>query len=215
MKLLVVPCLLASSVAFAQAPGETPPTPPPSTTMPAPAPPSSDQIDVMRNRFSVGLGAGALGVSNDTTEVEFRTLSFALRYRAHPSFEIELELFGGRQSLDGEDGPLAVGGGYLGGRYRIAPGRRWNGYLGIGLGQVMIERKDTTEEMLDGSKRALFRVGGGLEHRWQRFSVGLEVALLALGKRSDHDPDAPSRDAMLTGESAGGVDVALRAGCYF
>lgn len=210
--LLVVAGLLVAGVAHAQAPGEVAPTPPapPPPAAPAPTAPPAE-VDPMANRISLGLGVGSIALGND---VSFRAGSIAARYRIARTFELELELFGGRQALDGGDGPLAIGGGFLGLRYRFAPERKWTGYAGVGLGQVMIEQHETTEEMLDGAKRPLFRLSGGLEHRWRRFSLGLEAAILAAGEREDIG-SASSTDAYIEAEATSALELSLRGAVYF
>lgn len=213
MKLsLALPVLLVAGVAHAQAPGEVAPAPPPPPAAPAAPSVRPAEVDPMANRISLGLGVGSVAFGDD---VSFRAASIAARYRIARTFELEFELFGGRQAVDGGDGPLAIGGGFLGLRYRFAPERRWNGYVGAGLGQVIVEQHETTDERLDGAKRALFRLSGGLEHRWQRFSLGVEAAILAAGEREDYGSGGAYYDGYIEPEAVSALELSLRAAVYF
>lgn len=208
--LLVLPALLVAGVAHAQAPGEVAPTAPPPAATPPATVARTAEVEPMKNRISVGLGVGSVAFGDD---VSFHTGNIAVRYRVARTFELELELFGGRQALDGGDGPLAIGGGFLGLRYRFMPERKWNGYAGVGVGQVIIEQHETTDEMLDGAKRPLFRLSAGLEHRWQRFSFGAEAAILAAGERDDYGTGY--YDGYVEPEAVSALELSLCASVYF
>jgi hypothetical protein len=144
----------------------------------------------MSRRFAVGVNLGAMSVTVDDdvaqTETQFRTAELSIRYRATPSFEIELLLSGGRQVLDdGEDGELAMGGGTLAARYRFRPHRAWNWWLMGGLGATVIERANSSEEARDAANRGHVAFGIGLERRFRRLALHAELRGVAMGPRSD------------------------------
>ncbi|MEO8701834.1 MAG: outer membrane beta-barrel protein [Kofleriaceae bacterium] len=235
--LLVAPLLLASSSAFAQAPGEMEPSysQPPPTYAPAPpvaeSPCNCGEVNPMAHRFAVGINFGGYSVSaadtgdREAVDTDFRMAELSLRYRFTPHFELELLLSGGRQVLeDDSDGELAMGGATLAARYRFRPTRAWNWWLMGGLGGTVIERHDSTEEQRDNASRGHVAFGIGLERRFRQFAIHAELRGLALGERKDQEdmtvpqtgtrPPIVNDDVRTTSELSAG-QFTIGASMYF
>ena len=77
---------------------------------------------------------------------------------------------------------------YLGGKFHILPrDSRWNPYLKVDIGAAHLSSVDISFMTLEGrywdsSWVFLFDIGGGLEYRFGRWGVGLEVLPRYLGK---------------------------------
>jgi len=77
---------------------------------------------------------------------------------------------------------------YLGGKFHFTPKNScWNPYLKVDLGAAHLSSVDISYESLkgrywDSSWVFLFEVGGGLEYRFGRWGIGLEVLPRYLGK---------------------------------
>ena len=140
MKLAAAVVLLAASTAYAQAPGETLPE--------VPAPPATDSIPVMANRWAVGMSVGSLSIApkdSPDDKTQFGIGQLSLRYRATYHLELELAVGGGQQQLDdGSQGDLDVSTALLGVRYRFAAarlaGRTFRGLLAGPQGKLWAER---------------------------------------------------------------------------
>jgi len=200
--------LAFARTASAQAPGETSPEPMPLPPSAAPvvivADPCGGCIDPMRNRFSIGVNFGGMGVSiaddDSGNETQFSTAELSIAYRLTPHFDLQLLLSGGRQTLeDGSDGDLAIGGGTLAARYRFRPDRAWNWWLLAGLGTTVIERHESTKEQRDAAQRGHFAFGIGLEHRWRHFALNAELRGVAMSERSDAMDPVPATPQPGTG----------------
>ena len=169
--------LLGSTAAYAQAPGESLPVPPP-----------VGDPGVMAHRFAVGLNLGGYAVASaaSTTATKFRAAELAIRYRATPRFELELSLSGGRQVLDdSSDGDLAMGGVTVAARYRFRPDHAWDWWLMGGLGGTVIERHDATSQQRNDATRPHLAAGVGLERRFRRIAFDAELRMIGLGARKD------------------------------
>lgn len=177
--LLTLP-LLAPAVALAQAPGEAPAVVAAPTVGPTPA--------ARAPRFSVGLagGASSFGVSEqqDAEPVTFQGAELALRYRVRPNIELEVVAGGGRQTIDGVEGDLALGSVTVGARYRLRPYAAWDYYVGAGVGGTIIARKNASEQERSDATRGHGQISGGIERRFGRLAVGAELRLIAAGQRS-------------------------------
>jgi hypothetical protein len=157
----------------------------------------------MAHQFSVSLGLGGMNVApegNPDAKTDFGIGQLALRYRMTRHLEIELAMAGGRQTVDGEEGELAVGTATLGLRYRFAPERRWNWFLGAGIGGGSIAVHDATDEELDQATRPVVSVGAGVERRFRRFAIEAQVRFIGLGPtfaesmRSERMATAPASE---------------------
>jgi len=185
--------LFVAATAHAQAPGEwTPPVEGPSYAPPPPqvvvvAPPRRD------TRFSIGLNAGSTGISPSNHEgdsVDFDGASLSFRYRPWDHLELQLDLGGGRQSVnDGDhisDGDLAMGYGTLAARYRFNPHARWNWFLSAGIGVMTVAPHDATQDVIDAAQRPLFTFGGGVEWRLAyRFALQFSLEGIAAGQTDE------------------------------
>jgi hypothetical protein len=234
MKLgFVLASLFVATTAYAQAPGEyeegtaapgmvTPvvPVAPP----PAPKP----------RRWSVGLGVGSLDLApHDAPDVQthYSVGQLAVRYLATRHLEIELALGGGREKLDdGSEGAGEVNQGVLAVRYRFNPAQRWNWWLMAGMGSLAVTHKDATKEERDLAEQSTLQFGAGLERRWQRFALQLELravgvkanereAMPVTGVVTDTGMMVPQKDPPSTtldaGEGKKGGQVVISANYYF
>lgn len=200
MKLpLVLASLFVATSAFAQAPGDyaegtdeavaAPGTVAPVVVAPTPPPPRP-------RRWSVGLGIGSLSLApHDAPEVEseYGIGQIAVRYLATRHLEIELAFGGGREKLaDGQEGDREVSQGVLALRYRFSPGRRWNWWLMAGMGSLAVTRHEATEEERDFAQQSTLQFGVGLERRWSRFALQLEMRAVGV-KAHEGDEVMPVR----------------------
>ena len=77
---------------------------------------------------------------------------------------------------------------YLGGKFHFLPrDSRWNPYVKLDIGGAHLSSVDVSFEGLEGrywdsSWVFLFEVGGGLEYRFKKWGIGLEVLPRYLGK---------------------------------
>ena len=197
MKLpVVLASLFVAGTAYAQAPGGyyeegatapgmVEPTAPIAPTPPPPKP----------RRWSVGLGVGSLSLApHDAPDVEteYGLGQIAVRYLATRHLEIELAFAGGREKLDdGEAGDREVNQGVLALRYRFSPGRTWNWWLMAGMGSLAVTREGATEDERDYAQQSTLQFGAGLERRWSRFALQLE--LRAVGVKAHDVEDMPIR----------------------
>jgi hypothetical protein len=197
MKLpVVLASLFVATTAYAQAPGDyyeegtgapgmVEPTAPIAPTPPPPKP----------RRWSVGLGVGSLSLAPHDApdiETEYGLGQLAVRYLATRHLEIELAFAGGHEKIeDGKEGDREVSQGVLALRYRFSPGRRWNWWLMAGMGSLAVTREGATDEERDYAQQSTLQFGAGLERRWSRFALQLE--LRAVGVKAHDVEDMPVR----------------------
>lgn len=192
----VVVVLLAAATAHAQAPGQVPPPP----TTPS----------VMIDRWAVGL---AIGTASLTPQVAgaphtgFGLLALAGRFRIYPRFEVELEL-----ELGGAKGNLAYGGLSADARYRFLVGEPWNWFLLGGLGVTGVHASNATG--VDAKGRGSIRIGAGVERRFDRFALGAELRLLAIGA-NDAAADDGTLAAAFAHDGVSGVSITVGGSYYF
>ena len=194
MKLLAIAAvILASATAYAQAPGETPMAPPP-------APEANPcgctaQIPVMANRWAVGLSVGSLSIAPKDTpdnKTEFAIGELSIRYRATLHLELELALAGGQQKLqDGTQGDLEVNTGLLGLRYRFAAERKWNWWVGAGIGGISVTPTGATDQERKDAQRPMGALSIGLERRWSQFALHAELRGFGVGQRQQDAAPPP------------------------
>lgn len=197
MKLpVVLATLFAATTAYAQAPGDyyeegtgAPGMSAPVVVAPTPPPPPKPR------RWSVGLGVGSLSLAPHhapDVETEYGVGQLAVRYLATRHLEIELAFAGGREKLDdGEEGDHEVSQAVLALRYRFSPGRRWNWWLMAGLGSLAVTPVEATKEQREYADQSTLQFGAGLERRWSRFALQLE--LRAVGVKAHDIEDMPVR----------------------
>lgn len=195
--------LLVATTAYAQAPGDyeegtaAPGMVTPVVVQPAPPPPPL-------RRWSVGLGIGSMDLhphEAPDAKTHYGIGQIAVRYLATRHLEIELTLGGGREKLDdGSQGDNEVNEGVLAARYRFSPGHRWNWWLMFGMGSLSVTRHDATKDERNAAEQSTMQFGGGLERRWTRFALQLE--LRAVGVKAQEPTAQP---VMGTVTDAGGT----------
>lgn len=231
--LFVLAPLLLATVAHAQAPGEVAPQAAPAPVMVVPvAAPCGGCIrePVMANRWSVGLSVGSMGLSpKDSSEDKsnFAVGELSIRFRATPHLELAFAFGGGGEKLSNNmDGQREVSMGALQLRYRFMPEHHWNWYLMAGLGGASITEKDATDQNRQDAQRGMFQLGAGLEYRFQRFALGVELRGMGLGETkadqsapavmvgTTNDPPPPPTTTVSSGQYSGG-QLTLGATYYF
>ena len=200
MKLgFVLAPLLVSSVAYAQAPGDYyeegsgAPGITPVVVAPTPPPPKP-------RRWSVGLGIGSVNLAPHVApenETEFSVGQLAVRYRMTRHLELELAFAGGREQVHDEyegkrEGDREVSQAVLGLRYRFNPQRKWNLWVMAGLGSLAVTHHEASDEERDYAQQSTLQFGAGLERRWSRFALQLELRAVGVAphEREGFD-DAP------------------------
>jgi opacity protein-like surface antigen len=187
--------LLASSLAYAQAPGEFVPPPPagpaPENPCAAPCGGCSHAESVMENRWAVGLSLGQMSLAPDgqsDNQTVFGLGELSLRFRATPHFELELAVGGGREQLaDNQEGDLEVNTAMIAARYRFRPEAAWNWYVMGGLGGASITRHDATKQERDDATQPLGMLGIGLERRFHHFALQAEARAIGIGDKNHND----------------------------
>lgn len=205
MKLgLAFASLFAASTAYAQAPGDyyadeatgAPGMSAPVVVAPPPPPPKP-------RRWSVALGVGSLSLAPHGAEemqTDFGLGEIAVRYLATRHLEVELAFAGGREQLDsGDEGDREVGQAVLALRYRFSPQRRWNWWLMAGLGSLTVTHHDATDEEREHAAQSTLQFGVGLERRWHRFALQLE--LRAVGVKANEAKDMPVAGVITDGNT--------------
>ncbi len=194
MKLLVLaPLVVATSTAYAQAPGDydggyDANISPPGMSPYAPVAPLPPPTPPMR-RLSIGLGISHTSLaphSNPDNTTEFAGGQVAIRYLFRRHFEIELQLGGGTEQLeDGSPGNRELSEVVVGLRYRFSPQRRWNWWLMAGMGSLAVTRVGATDDEVDNAFQSTLQFGVGLERRWRRFAIQAELRAVGVKKNDD------------------------------
>jgi opacity protein-like surface antigen len=195
---LVLASLFVAHTAFAQAPGEYQPTPPPGYYAPPPA-----QV-LPPTHWSIGLAVGSLGLAPQATpdmKTNFAIGELALRYR-FVHFELEGAIGGGREQLPdhGGQGDLEVSTVALNARYRFRPGQNWNWWLGAGVGALAVASHEATDQERKDATRPMFQLGVGLEYRWVHFALSAELRAIGVGPK---DPNAMQQPQPVMSKSTG------------
>lgn len=202
--------LFAAATAHAQAPGEWTPSEPT-------APPATSAPSAPAHRWSVGVAIGSTELAPDGFEDQSATFdgaAIAIRYRGWRHLELELSLGGGRQVLeDGIEGPLAMATGTFAARYRFNPERSWNWWLLAGLGATTVAPHDASDEVIEAAQRPHVAIGVGLEKRWNRFALQLELRALGVGQTEEEMQ--LTRDGAMVSSGLSGGNASLGASYYF
>lgn len=209
---------ITASSAYAQAPGQVYDAPPAYgpyyAQPPAPPPPPGPELP---GRWSIGLSLqGATFTPNNVDAAEsadFDGAAIALRFRLRHHVSLELSLGGGRQTIDGMDGDLAMGTGTLAARYHFNPENRWNFWLLFGVGATTIARHDATDAEIDAAQRPHVAIGAGLEYRFGSFAIQAEARALGLGQTADEK--MLQEQGVYTSEGVSGGMMTLGAAFYF
>jgi hypothetical protein len=197
MKLaLVVPLVLASSIAYAQAPGDygggyggggTYGAGPSMTPEVLPPPPPPQRI----RRLSIGLGIGHMSLAPHNApdmKTDFGLGSIAIRYLLGRHLEFEASFAGGDAQTDNnQPANLSVAQGVLAARWRFSPQNRWNWWLMAGMGSLAVYPKDAGSDQRKAADQSTLQFGIGLERRWTRFAIQAE--LRAVGVKANDQTD--------------------------
>jgi hypothetical protein len=238
MKLgLAFASLFAASTAYAQAPGDyyeptgAPGMAAPVVVEPAPPPPKP-------RRWSVGLGFGSLSLAPhhaQDIETQYGIGQIAVRYLATRHLEIELAFGGGREQLeDGYEGNREVNQGVLALRYRFSPQRRWNWWVMAGMGSLAVTQHDASDDEREYASQSTLQFGAGLERRWTRFALQLELRAVGVAPHEDDEvmpvtgvvtdaggnmmPLPPEKDPSVTtnrGDGMSGGQIVFTGNYYF
>lgn len=194
-----VPAL--STAAFAQgAPGDCDDC---YAVAPAPAPvvvvtPAVD----LSHRLGVGLHVASLAIANhDDPNADPTQLGgggVQVRYRLSPRWELELGLSALREhDDDGMPTGPEMHAAELGAMFHMRPGHRWDWYLLGAIGGLHEgSRSDRSGD--DHQGRAMAQLGVGVEHRWNRLGLGLELRAVGLAPDDMTAGDAPTNTAART-----------------
>lgn len=203
-----------SATAYAQAPGDSEgagPSAAPVVMVPPPPPQfaacsGSAPINVMADRWAVGLSVGALTTSpkdapagQDPTQFNVGELS--VRFRVTPHLELEGAIGGGREQLkNGQPGDLQAHTGMLSLRYRFMPREHWNWWVMGGLGTLEIAQHDATDQEVSDQARPLAAFGVGIERRFHHFALQAELRAIGAGplQKSPAPPMASPAGATTT-----------------
>jgi hypothetical protein len=187
--------VFAASTAYAQAPGEFETIAPPSMT-PVAAPVVVAPAEKVR-RWSVGLGFGGLELAPHAApdaKTQFDVGQLFVRYRPWRHLELELALGGGTEASDEESGYTGyreVSSAVLALRYRFNPQKRWNFWLMAGMGSLAVTNQDASDEERDAAHQSTLQFGAGIERRWSRFALQLELRAVGV---APHEEDAPTKE---------------------
>jgi hypothetical protein len=217
---VVIAVVLAARSAAGQSapPDSSPPAPtspatPPAVATPTPAaPPPPARAGVMANRWGlmVGLGFQALKSSDDGSgeNIAFATYEIGGRFRIIPSIEVALTIAAGANHDDSYSGLWADF------RYRFLAERPWNIYAYLGFGAGSAAGKNASDDETHG--RGSLRLGGGVERRFDVFSLSAELRVLAFGQNSQSPvlvPPTPSSE--LAHDGLSGLGLVVGATYYF
>jgi hypothetical protein len=212
---VVVAVVLAARSAAGQ---PAPPDPGPPATAPAPPPavvtptPTAPHVGVMANRWGlmVGLGFQALKSSDDGSgdNIGFATYEIGGRFRIIPSIEVALTIAAGANHDDSYSGLWADF------RYRFMAERPWNIYAYLGFGAGSAAAKNASDDETHG--RGSLRFGGGVERRFDVFSLSAELRILAFGQNSQAPIAVPENTpSELAHDGLSGLGLVLGATYYF
>lgn len=194
MKLpLVLASMFVAATAYAQAPGDYYGEGTGAPGMSDPVAPVAPVAPLRNQRWSVGLGIGSMSLAPHNApeqETEYGVGQLAIRYLATRHLEIELAFGGGTEKLeDGKQGEREVSQGVLALRYRFSPGRNWNWWVMAGMGSLAVTRHEATPQEHDAAEQSTLQFGAGLERRWSRFALQLE--LRAVGVKAHEVEEMP------------------------
>jgi hypothetical protein len=198
---LLLPAL--SSVALAQgAPGDCADC---YVVAPVPTAPPPTEVDLSR-RLGVGLHVASLAIANredpDADPTQLGGGGLQVRYRLTPRWELELGLSALREH-DEEHMPVGpqMHTATLGALFHMRPGHHWDWYLVGAVGGIQKgDRRDDDAEQ----GRAMAQLGIGIEHRWRRLGIGLELRAVGIAPEEQGEDVRP---AARTAGTGGGVST--------
>jgi Outer membrane protein beta-barrel domain len=198
---LAVAICISNGSARAQTP-PTLPTPAPETA-PAPAPAS-----VMANRWALTVGLGAQSLKAGDDNIGFLTYELGARFRIVRPLEVALTIDAGANRAD------SYGGLWLDVRYNFLAERAWNIYAAIGLGLASAAEKNADDN--DGHTRGSFRIGAGVERRFDVFSLSAELRVLTMSSNPNADVlDTVTPETELASDSSAGLGLVIGSTYYF
>ena len=168
----MIALLVAAPAAFAQAPGEVAPTPPPASA-PAPDP-------VMANRWGVGLALGGIAIRphDEPSASGFSLAQLSLQLRATRHIELGLAFAAGSGQGAMTSGDV-VSSGMFDLRYRFAPHSAWDSWLMLGIG-VLTVAAPTVDPASRGASRGGGEIGVGVERRFGQIALQAELSAIGL-----------------------------------
>lgn len=166
----------------------------------------------MANRWGlmVGLGVQSLksGDDGDGQNIGFATYEIGGRFRIIPSIEVALTIAAGANHDDSYSGLWADF------RYRFLAERPWNIYAYLGFGAGSAAAKNASDDETHG--RGSLRLGGGVERRFDVFSLSAELRVLVLGQNSQAPVAVPpTPESELAHDGLSGLGLVIGATYYF
>jgi hypothetical protein len=211
MKLgLVLAPLFVATTAYAQAPGEYEEgtgAPGMAPVVVAPTPPPQPL-----RRWSIGLGVGSMDLAPHNApdaKSHYSIGQLAVRYRATRHLELELALGGGDEKVgEGKEQyttGMQVSQAVLALRYRFNPHRPWNFWVMAGMGSLAVHHEEASDEEREAAQQSTLQFGAGLERRWTRFALQLELRAVGVKPHEadamttvQTDPGRPNADGSMT-----------------
>ncbi len=197
--------LLATSVAYAEAPGEAEPVAPTPITSPCVCGGSNVPINehAMQNRWAIGFSIGAASLapqSSPDNKMSFNIGEISLRWRAIEQMEVELSLAGGSEQLaDGTMGTHQLTSVVLGARYRFRPEAAWNWYLMGGIGSTSVTLQSATDQQKNDASHPELQFGIGLERRFRHLAIQAELRLTAVSDKFSNSNNDNATTTPVTG----------------
>ena len=200
---IVIGCAVAICIASASASAQTPPPAPESTPAPVVAPTS-----VMSNRWALSVGLGAQSLKAGDDNIGFLTYELGVRFRIIRPLEVALSIAAGANRAD------SYGGLWLDVRYNFLAERAWNIYAAVGLGIASAAEKNADDN--DGHSRGSFRLGAGVERRFDVFSLSAELRVLTMSSNPNADMlDIVTPETELASDSSAGLGLVIGSTYYF
>ncbi|HLU66643.1 MAG TPA: hypothetical protein VKZ63_10225, partial [Kofleriaceae bacterium] len=187
----------------------------------APAEPVVTARAEPERRLGVGLHLGGMGLSPDEDRARKTELGgggLHVRYRIHRRWDLQLELSHFQGEVPGAMLHRHSSAVALGAMFHFNPGSDWlwSGLVGLGGTRDDLTAGKDREEPVARLAGGLFRVGVGLERRFDR--IGVAAQLYAVGhQRNDEELDGPTfagGDGPVPARSSGGL-FQLAASYYF
>jgi Outer membrane protein beta-barrel domain len=210
----VTGCAVAICIASSSASAQTPPAPAPAPTSapatpPAPVPVApSAPTSVMANRWALNVGLGVQSLKAGDDNIGFLTYELGARFRIIRPLEVALSIAAGANRAD------SYGGVWLDVRYNFLAERAWNVYATIGLGLASAAEKNADDN--DGHTRGSFRLGAGVERRFDVFSLSAELRVLTMSSNPNADSvEVNSPDSELASQSSAGLGLVIGSTYYF
>jgi Outer membrane protein beta-barrel domain len=216
----VIGCAVAICIAGSSARAQTPPPPPsapasdPTTPATPPPPPEAAPApvrvppSVMANRWALTVGLGAQQLKAGDDDIGFLTYELGARFRIIRALEVALTIAAGANRAD------SYGGLWLDVRYNFLAEHAWNIYAAIGLGLASAAEKNSDDN--DGHTRGSFRLGAGVERRFDVFSLSAELRVLTMSSNPNADAlGYVTPESELASDSSAGLGLVIGSTYYF